>query len=136
MNVENILNTISEYVPEESDSTKLDISMLVRAYEEKMMLNNMVELDEKSRMYTFTCPHCHMWTEVPIDQVNCHIFRHGFFFQLLPNNNLILLQQMDPHASKEVCDTLKNQNKIIGCGRPFKFVRGDNNYRVEICDYI
>uniref|UniRef100_A0A6C0EKQ3 Uncharacterized protein n=1 Tax=viral metagenome TaxID=1070528 RepID=A0A6C0EKQ3_9ZZZZ len=95
-----------------------------------------VELDTVAHVYTFTCPHCDMWTEVPVNQVNCHIFRHAFFFQQLPNGGMVLLNQLNPHAPKEVCDKLKEENKIVGCGKPFKFVRDGEKYRAEICDYI
>lgn len=88
-------------------------------------------------MYTFRCPHCEQWTEVPVNQVNCHIFRHAFLFQKLPNGGIILLNQLNPHAPKNVCDQLKQEDKIVGCGKPFRFVKDkDGNYQAEICDYI
>ena len=96
-----------------------------------------VELDPKTRMYTFTCPHCYLWTEVPVEQVNCHIFRHAYYVKWLANGDMILLDQLNPHASKDVCDQLYAEKKIVGCGKPFKFVKQENDtYRVEICDYI
>jgi hypothetical protein len=46
-------------------------------------------------------------------------------------------KQMDPHAPKDVCDTLSNNNQIFGCGKPFKVVKKeDGTYITEICEYI
>lgn len=94
------------------------------------------ELDQSTGMYMFTCPHCDMWTEVPVNQVNCHIFRHAFLVQKLPNGGIILLNQLNPHAPKQVCDQLKSEGKIVGCGKPFKFIRKNDKYVVESCGYI
>ena len=56
------------------------------------------------------CPHCNEY--VIIEKINCAIFRHGIF-----KNNL---QQIDPHALKELCDFFIQNNLIYGCGKPFK----------------
>ena len=73
-----------------------------------------------------SCPHCD--TFVLIEQLNCKIFRHG----VLKSNNT----QMNPHASKAECDSLAQQNLIIGCGKPFRVVENQNTYVAEMCDYV
>jgi hypothetical protein len=46
-------------------------------------------------------------------------------------------KQIDPHASKEICDELITKNLIFGCGKPFKVVKKeDDTYTTEICEYI
>jgi len=72
------------------------------------------------------CPHCN--EPILIEQLNCKIFRHGVF--KLTN------QQINPHLSKDKCDELILNNLIYGCGKPFKIITNDDNFKVEICDYI
>ena len=71
------------------------------------------------------CPHCQEL--ILIEQLNCRIFRHGMFKDSG--------KQMDPHTPKEVCDELTNDNKIYGCGKPFKINVVDGTYIPEVCDY-
>jgi hypothetical protein len=73
-----------------------------------------------------TCPHCNDF--VLIEQLNCKIFRHG----VLKLNNT----QINPHASKSECDSLFQNNLIIGCGKPFRIIENQNTYVAEICDYV
>ena len=72
------------------------------------------------------CPNCNVY--VIIKKINCAIFRHGYF----KNNN----NQIDPHASKELCDYYIRENLIYGCGKPFKLIINDNKLESVICDYI
>jgi hypothetical protein len=72
------------------------------------------------------CPHCNEY--VVIQEINCAIFRHG----ILKNNGL----QIDPHSSKELCDYYVRENKIYGCGKPFRIIIVNDQYQTEICDYI
>lgn len=96
-----------------------------------------VLLDDKSGLYVFRCPHCDSFVEVEKNQVNCHIFRHAYFFNKLPNGQIVLTQQLNPHAPKEMCDKLVAEGKVYGCGKPFRFVRQpDGKYIAEICGYI
>ena len=80
------------------------------------------------------CPHCEMLMSLIKNQINCAIYRHGICKDTF--------QQMDPHASKEECDNLVKNNKIYGCGKPFKLFQNKNptngniEYYVEKCDYI
>lgn len=76
-----------------------------------------------------TCPHCAKSIMVYVEDINCSIFRHGVYKE----TGL----QMDPHAPKNVCDTLAKQGKIYGCGKPFKLVRKEHaKYIAEACEYI
>jgi hypothetical protein len=74
------------------------------------------------------CPHCK--EQVLIEQLNCCIFRHG-----IKKNNF---ENINPHASKEECDYLINNNLIYGCGKPFKVIEDNitKKYIAIICDYI
>lgn len=73
--------------------------------------------------FVISCPHCK--DPIIIYELNCRIFRHG----VLKEN----LQQIDPHASKELCDFYIATNRIYGCGKPF-LINLENI--PEICDYI
>jgi hypothetical protein len=75
-------------------------------------------------LYLFNCPHCGIQIVVMKKELNCKIFRCG---QLKSNGNPIA-----PHAPKIVCDGLKTNNLIDGCGKPFIF----KDTHVEICGYI
>ena len=60
------------------------------------------------------CPHCKLPIFVYRKDFNCCIFRHGVFKSTL--------QQIDPHLPKPHCDYLKQNDLIIGCGKPFRLV--------------
>jgi hypothetical protein len=51
------------------------------------------------------CPHCK--EPVLIEKLNCCIFRHG----ALKSNG----KQIDPHASKDLCDFYTEKDLIMGC---------------------
>lgn len=74
------------------------------------------------------CPHCK--ENVLIEQLNCQIFRHG----VMKTTG----EQIDPHASKDICDNLFTNHLIYGCGKPFKVTLhpDSNTYVAEVCDYI
>lgn len=72
------------------------------------------------------CPHCKEF--VIIEKINCAIFRHGTF----RINGL----QINPHASKNICDSYIRENLIYGCGKPFRVFFINNVLHSEICDYI
>ena len=96
---------------------------------------HIVELDKTTNNFVFLCPHCNTYIEVGQNEINCTIFRHGYFFQQV-NNNIILTSQLNPHASKQECDELFRQGKIYGCGKPFQLLRNGDKCIVKICDYI
>lgn len=74
--------------------------------------------------FLFECPHCGLSIEVLKTQVNCRIFRCG---QYRKNGHPI-----PPHSKRELCDKLVREEKIYGCGKPFRLLED----RVEICDYL
>ena len=83
-------------------------------------------MSDASNNTIVTCPHCEEYIE--IIQINCAIFRHGIF----KNTG----QQIDPHASKQLCEKYIQTNAIYGCGKPFKVNIRENILVTEICDYI
>lgn len=50
-------------------------------------------------VYIFQCPHCLDYIIVGLDELNCHIFRHGAD---KGNSN----NQIDPHAPKRFAPNL------------------------------
>ena len=76
----------------------------------------------------FLCPHCDTPIIVYKKDLNCHIFRHGIFKHSY--------KQIDPHLKKEICDELFQKELIYGCGKPFKIININNEYKIEKCDYI
>ena len=86
----------------------------------------MKEKEEKEEEIIVICPHCNEF--VVIEQLNCCIFRHA----IMRNTNT----QIDPHASKIVCEELKKGNLIFGCGKPFRIIIEGEKLITEICDYI
>lgn len=91
--------------------------------------------DKENSVYIFNCPHCGLFIQVGVNEVNCTIFRHGFYYEK-NGNNITLKNQINPHASKEECEYLLKEEKIIGCGKPFKMVWQNDCYNIETCDYI
>jgi hypothetical protein len=83
-------------------------------------------MSEKNEEPILKCPHCQDY--IIIEKLNCGIFRHGI---LISNG-----QQINPHASKEMCDDLFKKNLIYGCGKPFQLVIIENEWKPIICDYI
>lgn len=75
------------------------------------------------------CPHCDMLMELPHQEINCAIYRHG----VLKATG----QQMDPHAPKALCDHLARNGLIYGCGKPFRVVKNrTGGLTVERCGYV
>jgi len=77
------------------------------------------------RDFIVVCPHCH--NLVLIEQLNCGYFRHGAY-----KNG----QQINPHASREECKSLRESGMIVGCGGPFKVSLKEKEWVAEACDYI
>jgi len=90
-----------------------------------------ITYNQTENIFEFNCPHCDSIVIVNFNEVNCQIFRHAV---LKENGN-----QINPHASKQECDDLIQNNLIYGCGKPFRIYKDNNslnwNY-VDICDYI
>ena len=73
------------------------------------------------------CPHCGDF--ISILELNCQIFRHAV---LISNG-----EQINPHASKEECDSLIEQRLVYGCAKPFRLVKtNDGAFLAEKCNYI
>jgi len=76
----------------------------------------------------FTCIHCNNSIIINESDINCGIFRHA----IMKNT----YEQINPHASLELCNKLIENELIIGCGKPFRIIKKDSYYKIEICDYI
>jgi len=88
-----------------------------------------VEYNDKDDTLFFECPYCKMYIIVYKNEINCKIFRCGYY-----KHNYV---QIDPHLPKIECDKLVHQNSIFGCAKPFKLCTSDNIlYTVEKCEYI
>ncbi|XWV25726.1 hypothetical protein QJ857_gp0053 [Tupanvirus soda lake] len=72
------------------------------------------------------CPHCGDMAQ--IIKINCGIFRHGVF----KKNQ----QQIAAHAPEKYCKKLVKWNLIYGCGKPFKLIHENSEYKAIKCDYI
>ena len=90
------------------------------------MDENKTNTSDKNINIILTCPHCN--SQILIEQLNCKIFRHGIF---KANNT-----QINPHSSKQDCDYYINNNLIYGCGKPFKIIELNNEFKTEMCEYI
>ena len=75
-----------------------------------------------------TCPYSNCNICIEIVEINCAIFRCGIY----KNDG----KQINPHLSKEECETLKREDKIWGCGKPFQLINTNGIYQLAICDYI
>ena len=82
--------------------------------------------EDKKEEPILQCPHCNEF--IIIEKLNCGIFRHG----VIKTTG----RQIDPHASKEICDNLFKNNVIYGCGKPFRIIQNGEKFEIEICDYI
>ncbi len=89
-----------------------------------LVYDNSVNYLEESETYTFFCPHCKGEIIVSKCDIKCKIFRHA----VLKKTG----KPIKPHTNKHLCEQLSKQDKIFGCGKPFRF---DGN-TVEVCDYI
>lgn len=87
---------------------------------------NIYKMEIEGENYVFPCPHCLLWIQVKTTETNCCIFRHG----VLKEN----MTQISPHAPKEECDRLFEENRIFGCGKPFRIFLDEK--LVRICEYI
>ena len=76
--------------------------------------------------FVVECPHCKC--QIFIEQINCAIFRHAVYI----SNN----QPIPPHSSKEVCEQLVFENKVVGCAKPFKLVQQNGQWTAIVCEYI
>lgn len=64
----------------------------------------------------FTCPHCNGMVVVPKGQ-----FRHAIY-KVTINNIIVENKQVDPHATKEHCDYLIENDCVYGCCKPVQII--------------
>ncbi len=84
---------------------------------------------DKNEIYIIVnCPHCNNLIYIDKREFKCKIFRHGIY-----KSNY---KQIDPHLNKKECDRLFNEKLIFGCGKPFKLIIDQDEYKLEKCDYI
>jgi len=87
-----------------------------------------VTYNQTDNSYIFECPYCDILIQVLVSDTACCIFRHAVF----KNNG----EPINPHSTKEQCDSFVNNGIVIGCARPFQLFKNDNYIYVEECDYI
>ncbi len=92
----------------------------------------MVEKDKNGDEYiVFKCPYCQedeqYYIQIYLKEISCGIFRHGVYADST--------KQISPHASKEECEKLVTEGKIIGCGKPYEIVKINDEYKIQKCDY-
>jgi hypothetical protein len=76
----------------------------------------------------FKCPNCLDEVIIFENEINCGIFRHAIY--------KLNGKQIAPHASKEECNELINNNLIYGCAKPFQIIKKNNEWIIQKCDYI
>jgi len=74
------------------------------------------------------CPHCKNQFIVNTNEINCGIFRHGYYKDSK--------QPIPPHTPKEICENLIKDELVYGCAGPFRIIKENDEYKTEICDYI
>jgi len=83
---------------------------------------------EYEDFYIFQCPHCDEFITVHKNELFCKIFRHAVYKDSG--------KQISPHSSKEICDKLVLEDKVMGCAKPFQVVINGSDMFAEVCDYI
>lgn len=64
--------------------------------------------------FSAACLWCKQYFSVPVSALNCKIFRHAYY--RIGSSEWQLGDLVNPHASKDTIESLKKQNKILGCG--------------------
>jgi len=80
------------------------------------------------QFYIMKCPHCELYIQIYHNELNCRIFRHGVYKHDM--------NPINPHLDKENCERLFSEDKIYGCGKPFRIVDINGEKQIEVCDYI
>jgi len=78
-------------------------------------------------MIIVSCPTCSGDILILEEEINCALFRHAIY----KDGNFI-----NPHLPKEDMELLIKDNRIWGCGNPFKLIQVDNGYNAILCDWI
>lgn len=74
----------------------------------------------------YICPNCNEYIYINLKDLNCRIFRHASY-----KKNINILY--NPHATKLEIEKDLLENKIYGCGKPFRITQDG---KCIICDYI
>lgn len=92
----------------------------------------------ENNILEFICPHCSNWIEVPLSDLACRIFRHGYFIEYISKQPLVykLINQIPPHATEVECSAFLSNPNIIGCCKPFQIISDGDKYKVIQCGYI
>ena len=94
-------------------------------------------LENDSSMYVFECPHCSLLIEVPVNQLNCRIFRHGgtsTFKPIKPHAVKGRYVAMAPDYTRREWPPVPGQ--IYGCGQPFRIVNHTGSLTAVPCGWI
>lgn len=83
-----------------------------------------MSVEKHGDLLRFQCPHCNGGIEVLIKEINCKIFRHGFFIKDD--------KPINPHEKKETCERYAREGLIYGCGKPYELY---DNWKVRVCEY-
>ena len=75
----------------------------------------------------FECVKCGIGIIIPINELNCKIFRCGVY----KDTNI----PINPHTLKETCKQLVDQKLILGCGCAFELLKTTDSFDVVECDY-
>jgi hypothetical protein len=81
--------------------------------------------------HIFICLHCGGKFVINENDFNCRILRHAVYKDTL--------KEINPHMSKEECESLIKKGQVYGCAKPLRIlpcINNDGNYELEICDYI
>jgi hypothetical protein len=70
------------------------------------------------------CPH--FKGGILIEKKCCGIFRDGMFMDTK--------KQLNPHASKAVCEAAVASGRLLGCGKPFKIT--EHGKPLHVCEYL
>jgi len=109
-----------------STDTVIDID------EEKATITKEIVFDYDSKAFIFECPHCNGIIEVKKTQIASKVCRHA----VLKSTG----KPINPHAPKEECLKLVEDDLIWGCGKPFRFIKDKTKStgwsHVETCEYI
>ena len=121
---------------ESSDYTKLEDLNLIKEINIKD-----TSISKTNKLY---CPHCNIELDHFTTDLNCGIFRCGWYVDTY--------QQIEPHLNKYECDKLISwdktmdidkfkmvptvNKKIIGCAKPFRIYNTNNTLNIEKCEYI
>ncbi len=82
----------------------------------------------QSEEIILNCPHCGGIFITTEQTIACAIYRHA----VLKSN----MTQINPHASKEECNFLLNNDMVYGCAGPFRIIKNDAKYFAIVCEYI